>query len=270
VARVLAATAVVAILLLVVLWTVQRRLIYFPSPGPVPSAGQVLPGGRDVTLRTIDGLHLGAWHVPPSDGASGVTVLVSNGNGGDRSLRAPLARALADDGLGVLLYDYRGYGGNPGEPSEEGLARDVRAARSYLVEEAGVEPERLLYLGESLGAAVVTELAAEHPPAGLVLRSPFVDLTSVGRVHYPYLPVALLLRDRFPLVEHLRNVRAPVVVVYGSADTIVPASQSRQVAAAAPALAGSVEVEGADHNDLALLDGRPLVDAVVALARQVS
>ena len=77
-----------------------------------------------------------------------------------------------------LLFHYRGYGGNPGSPSEEGLARDVLAARAYVVEEAGVPAVRLLYFGESLGAAVVTELAVEHPPAGLLLRSPFVDLAS--------------------------------------------------------------------------------------------
>ncbi|MGH2202153.1 hypothetical protein ACQ1ZM_15430, partial [Enterococcus faecalis] len=84
-------------------------------------------------------------------------------------------------------------------PSEEGLARDVRAARDFLLGDAGVPECRLLYLGESLGAAVVTELAAEHPPAGLVLRSPFVDLPSVAAVHYPFLPVRALLRDRFPV-----------------------------------------------------------------------
>ena len=91
------------------------------------------------------------------------------------------------EGFGVLLFDYRGYGGNPGSPTESGLALDVRAAFRFLVEEAGVPPQRLLYYGESLGAAVVTELATEHPPAGLLLRSPFVDLAAVGQVHYPFL-----------------------------------------------------------------------------------
>ena len=268
-ARVLAVVVATAILLLMVLWALQRQLIYFPSHGPVPAAAQALDRGRDVTLRTSDGLTLGAWYVPARR-AGEATVLVANGNGGDRSLRAPLARALSGHGIGVLLFDYRGYAGNPGSPSEEGLALDVRAARDHLVEEAGVPPDRLLYLGESLGAAVVTELAAEHPPAGMVLRSPFVSLASVGRVHYPYLPVGLLLRDRYPLVEHLRGMQAPVVVVYGTEDEIVPAEQSRAVAEAAPHLVRAVAVEGARHNDLALLTGRPLVDAVVVLARRVT
>jgi pimeloyl-ACP methyl ester carboxylesterase len=169
----------------------------------------------------------------------------------------------------VLLFDYRGYGGNPGSPSEEGLARDVRAAHRFLVQEAGVPPERLLYYGESLGAAVVTELASEHPPAGLVLRSPFVDLASVGAVHYPFLPVRTLLRDRFPLTSYLVDVRVPVTVVYGSEDSIVPPDQSRAVAESAPRLRELVEVAGADHNDLDLLAGDQLIDAVADLAEHV-
>jgi pimeloyl-ACP methyl ester carboxylesterase len=198
-----------------------------------------------------------------------VAVLVANGNAGNRSLRAPLARALASAGLAVLLFDYRGYGGNPGRPSEQGLAHDVRMAHRFLVEEAEVAPTSLLYYGESLGAAVVTELASEHPPAGLVLRSPFVDLAAVGRVHYPFLPVRTLLRDRYPLADHLARVQVPTTVVYGSRDSIVPPAQSRAVAAMAAGETSVVEIAGADHNDPALLDGEKLIEAVVELAERV-
>jgi hypothetical protein len=180
-----------------------------------------------------------------------------------------LARALASAGLAVLLFDYRGYGGNPGRPSEQGLARDVRAAHRFLIEEAEVAPARLLYYGESLGSAVVTELATEHPPAGLVLRSPFVDLASVGRVHYPFLPVRALLHDRYPLADQLAGVRVPTTVVYGSRDSIVPPAQSRAVAAVAAGETRVVEIVGADHNDLVLLEGEKLIDAVVELAERV-
>ena len=198
--------------------------------------------------------------------ADAPAVLVANGNGGHRGLREPLARELVDAGLSVLLFDYRGYAGNPGSPSEEGLALDVRAARSFLVEDAAVRPDRLVYLGESLGAAVVTELAVEHPPAGLVLRSPFADLPSVAAVHYPFLPVRALLRDRYPVAERIAGVRVPTTVVYGTADTIVPPAQSRRVTDAAAQLHRRVEVPGADHNDRVLLDGDALVQAVVELA----
>jgi uncharacterized protein len=266
--RLVRAGLVVAVVLAVLtglLWGLQRRLVYFPDDGPVPAAAAVLPGARDVVLETSDGLRLGAWFLPGRD-AEAPAVLVANGNGGHRGLRAPLAAALAGRGLAVLLFDYRGYGGNPGSPSEEGLARDVRAARAHLLENAGVPPGRLLYFGESLGAAVVTELATEHPPAGLVLRSPFVDLAAVGAAHYPFLPVRALLRDRYPVAERVAAIRVPTTVVLGGADSIVPPAQSRAVATAAAGLHRLVEVPGADHNDRVLLDGDALVDAVVELA----
>jgi fermentation-respiration switch protein FrsA (DUF1100 family) len=248
------------------LWAFQRSLIYLPDAGPAQPVAAVLPGARDVVLRTEDGLDLAAWYLPA--GADAPAVLVANGNAGSRELRAPLARALHDAGLSVLLFDYRGYGGNAGNPSEQGLALDVRAARAYLVDEAAVPADRLLYFGESLGAAVVTELATEHPPAALVLRSPFVDLAAVAAVHYPFLPVRALLRDRFPLAEQLARVSIPTTVVLGDADTIVPPEQSRAVADAAKQLHRLVEVPRADHNDAVLLDGDAVVDAVVDLGGQ--
>jgi hypothetical protein len=252
-----------------VLVGLQRRLIYFPFSGQVPPAEAVIVGAREVTLRTVDGLALGAWLVEASEPDRGVAVLVANGNAGNRSLRAPLARALASAGQAVLLFDYRGYGGNPGRPSEQGLALDVRAAHRFLIEEAEGAPARLLYYGESLGSAVVTELATEHPPAGLVLRSPFVDLAAVGRVHYPFLPVRTLLRDRYPLADQLARVNVPTTVVYGSRDSIVPPEQSRAVAAVAGGETRVVEIAGADHNDPALLDGQKLIQAVVELAERI-
>jgi pimeloyl-ACP methyl ester carboxylesterase len=112
----------------------------------------------------------------------------------------------------------------------------------------------------------VAELAVDHPPAALVLRSPFVDLAAVGQRHYPFLPVRALLRDRFPTAEHVARVAAPVTVIWGSADSMVPAEQSRAVAAAGHAR--TVEVKGADHNDGVLLDGDQLVNAVVARVPQ--
>lgn len=252
--------------MLVVVWTWQRRLIYFPATAPVAPASTVITDAQDVRLRTSDGLILGAWFVPAREPTRDVTVLVANGNAGDRSLRAPLARALAACGMGVLLFDYRGFGGNPGQPSEEGLARDARAAYQFLTEVTGIAADRLLYYGESLGAAVITELATEYPPAGMVLRSPFTDLASLGQMHYPFLPVKMLLRDRYPLTEQLMSVTVPVTVVYGSDDSIVPPSHSRAVAETAPRLQQLVEVAGADHNSPALLDGAVLINAVVDLA----
>jgi fermentation-respiration switch protein FrsA (DUF1100 family) len=246
-------------------WAFQRRLIYLPDSSPVPPAATVLPGASDVVIRTADGLDLGAWYMPAPARSCRPTVLVASGNAGNRQSRAPLAKALADSGFGVLLVDYRGYGGNPGSPSEAGLALDVRAALNFL-NRAGIVDRELIYFGESLGAAVVTELALEHPPAGLLLRSPFTELAAVGQEHYPVLPVRLLLRDRFPVLHSIARVTAPTTVVYGTSDNVVPAEQSRAVADAAGGPTDVVVVQGADHNDRVLLDGRVLIDAVVALA----
>ena len=264
--RVVGGVVAGVVALVALLWVFQRELIYLPGPGPVAPAASVVDGGRDVELRTDDGLRLGGWLLPPPGGDRGVAVLVAHGNGGDRSLLAPLARSLTARGLTVLLFDYRGYGGNPGSPTESGLALDVRAAQRYLAREAGVPAHRQVYLGESLGSAVATELATEFAPGALVLRSPFVDLASAGERAYPFLPVRLLLKDRYPLAEQIARVRAPVTVVYGTADRTVPPEQSLAVAERAGPAARVVAVEGADHNDPVLVDGDVLVDAVLAAA----
>lgn len=248
----------VVALVLALVWIFQRRLIYLPDTTPVA----VPPGVEDVRLRTADGLELGAWFVRPAQPAR-ATVLVAGGNGGNRAGRAPLAAKLAQAGLAVLLLDYRGYGGNPGDPDEAGLALDARAAYRFLVDDRRVPPERILFYGESLGCAVVAELALEHPPAGLLLRSPFTDLASVGADSYPFLPVRLLLRDRFPVRDEVARLRVPTVVVLGGRDSIVSPAQSREVAAAASARL--VEVPAADHNDPVLLEGPEVIDAVLSL-----
>src|SRR5215212_4641475 len=216
----------VAVILLVlgvgVLAVLQRQLIYFPDSRTVPPATSLVPGARDVTLATSDGLALAAWFVPADPAADlGIAVLIAPGNGGNRSDRIGLATELSRRGLSVLLVDYRGYGGNPGSPSEDGLARDADAAVRALTD-LGYPPRRTIYYGESLGGGVVAALQSRQPPAALVLRSPFTELADVGAHHYPWLPVRLLLRDRFPVVAHLRDSEVPVTVVYGARDSVVP------------------------------------------------
>jgi hypothetical protein len=247
---------------LALLWSQQRRLIYFPTPGPVPSAGQLLPGGRDVVLDTDDGIRLGAWYLPAPGGQRGPAVLICNGNAGDRSMRAQLAAALSRMGLSVLLFDYRGYGGNPGSPSEDGLAADARAAQAWLAAQPEVDPDRIVYFGESLGAAVAIGLAVERSPAALVLRSPFTSLADVGRVHYPWLPVGWLLIDRYPSIDRIGSIAAPLLVIAGDRDDIVPEALSRRLYDAAPDPKRYLAVPGAGHNDAELIDGRRMLDEV--------
>lgn len=251
------------------LWALQRHLIYFPDPTPVPSAAAVIEGARDVTLRTADGLTLGAWFVPADPrGDTGMAVLLAPGNGGNRVGRAGLAEELRRRGLAVLVLDYRGYGGNPGSPSEEGLAADADAAADALAE-LGYDPRHTIYFGESLGSAVVSALQARRPPAAMVLRSPFTDLADVGRHHYPWLPVRALIRDRFPVVDHLVTSDVPVTVIYGQRDSVVPHGLSARVADQAPALAERVVLGEADHNDPVMFGPR-VAAAVQRLAREVT
>ena len=254
-AVVVAIVALVASGLLALVWSQQRRLIYFPSPGPVPSAATVLPDGQDVVLETDDGIRLGAWYFPVPGG--GPAVLVCNGNGGDRSGRIDLAAALNRIGLSVLLFDYRGYGGNPGKPSEDGTAADARAAQAWLAAQPDVE--KILYFGESLGGAVAVGLAVDTPPAGLILRSPFTSLPDVGAMHYPWLPVRWLLTDRYPSIDRISSVHVPVLVIAGDRDDIVPESLSRRLYEAANEPKQYAMVPGAGHNDPELVAGQQMV-----------
>jgi uncharacterized protein len=269
VAQVVLTVAVVLLAALALLWSQQRRLIYLPAPRAVPAAAALLPGAEEVSFPTEDGLRLDGWFLPAAAAGRGPAVLVCNGNAGNRSLRAPLAAALARAGLAVLLFDYRGYAANPGRPTEPGLAADARAAAAYLAGRPEVDPARLVYFGESLGAAVALRLATERPPAALVLRSPFWSLAEVGRVHYPWLPVSLLLADRYDAAQRVGRLAAPLLVVAGERDRIVPAAHSRRLFDAAPQPKRFVLLAGADHNDLDLLAGPRLLDEVTAFLRGV-
>jgi len=263
--KILLTVFVVTGLLIGTLTLFQRKMIYLSGSGQMPPAADVLPGASEWQLQTEDGLELAAWFVAAeSPRPDGMTVLVAPGNAGNRADRAPLARALGDAGFDVLLVDYRGYGGNPGSPTETGLGLDVRAGYDALRRQ-DVPADRILLFGESLGAAVMTALALEAPAAGLVLRSPFVDLASVAADAYPFLPVRWLLWDDYPLLDQIGRVRIPVTVVYGTADSIVDPQQSVRVAEAAPVSAGTFTVVGADHNDSALGYGRQVIAAVRAV-----
>ena len=250
------------------LWALQRHLVFFPDATPVPPAGDVIVDAREVTLHTADGLELGAWFVPASGPVdTGMAVLVAPGNGGNRAGRAGLAQELSIRGLAVLLMDYRGYGGNPGSPSEEGLAADADAAVEAL-RTLGYPTRRTIYFGESLGSGVVASLQARHPPAGIALRSPFTELADVGAYHYGWLPVRAVLRDRFAVVEHIAASDVPVTIIYGDRDSVVPPVLSSRTADLAPSLVERVVIAGADHNDPVMFGPR-VAEAVARLAREV-
>ena len=254
---------VIVISVVALVWAVQRRLIYFPF-GRVPTPDEVgLTDVEPVQFATADGITLNGWFLPSRRLPAGFTVLVFNGNAGNRAYRAPLAAALRAHGLAVLLFDYRGFGENRGAPTEAGLIADARTARAYLLGRGDVDSTRMVYFGESLGSALAVDLAAEHPPAAVILRSPFTSLTEVGQNHYPILPVRWLLRDRFASIARIPQVRCPLLVIAGEADRIVPLEQSRRLYDAARTAKTFVVVPGADHNDDELLAGKEMMEAVV-------
>ena len=247
---------------LVLIWTQQRRFMYFPF-GPVPDAHSLgLRGVERIAFQTSDNLTLAGWFIMPA-ATPRCTVIVFNGNAGNRAYRAPLARALVARGVAVFLFDYRGYGGNPGVPTEAGLKTDARAARDYVMRRPDVNSSRVVYFGESLGAAVAAELAADQRPAALILRSPFTSAADVARVHYGMPGIRWLLRDQFATIALIGRIRAPMLVVAGDRDRIVPAGQSRRLFEAAGEPKTLLVIPGADHNDDSLQDGRQLIDASI-------
>lgn len=251
-------------------WLGQRHLVYFPDRSDPGALAQAAPGvdGEDVRLRTADGLELDAWLLHPTAADRDVAVLYLPGNGGNRAGRIDVGRALAAEGMTVLLLDYRGFGGNPGVPSEDGLVADAQAGAAYL-RSAGFGPERTLYVGESIGTGVSARLAVSDPPAGIVLRSPFTSLADVAAAHYPRVLVDLLLRDRFESARHLAGSQVPVVILSGDADDIVPASLSASLAEEVGNLRRVVVLPGVGHND-AVWFGPFLAEEVSALADGVT
>lgn len=265
-ASVVFAAAVAALLLVV--WALQRKLIYFPS-GVAPSPAAVgLPSAVPVTFPTEDGLMLNGWFVRPAS-TPWFTVIVFNGNAGSRAMRASLADAFVRGGIAIVLFDYRGYGGNSGVPSEGGLTVDARAVRRYIVGRADVDPARVAYFGESLGSAVAVTLAAEFPPAAMVLRSPFASLAEVAAFHYPFLPVRWLLRDRYASIEVIARIPTPLLVIAGESDRIIPLAHSRRLFDAASQPKMLRVIKGADHNDAALNDGPEMMQVVIEFLRRV-
>jgi hypothetical protein len=267
----------------------QRSLIYFPEREQrIEPRDAGLPTGqvRTITVRADDGLELRGWHVL-ADGRRAADaeqcdrelamgrqlVLFFSGNAANRAYRVDEFGILTGLGLDVFLVDYRGYGDNAGAPSESLLAADARAVWDYATRTRCVASSRILLYGESLGGAVAVQLAADvcqagTPPSGLMLRSTFSSLVDVGTYHYPWLPVRMVLVDRFAAVEQIPRVTCPILQIHGTRDTIIPLHLGRRLFDAAPAASASgvpkrfVELPKADHNDVTLVAPAELAAAI--------
>ena len=243
---VLAAIGLVGFVLVVV---AQRHLLYLPSERVADAPHDV--SSEPFRVRTQDGLTLDGTFVP-ADGEAVGTVIVFNGNAGNRGDRYHIAAEFNDAGYNTVLFDYRGYGGNPGRPSEDGLVADGLAVVAHVDGRPDVDTERIVYFGESLGTGVAVAVADIAPPAVLVLRSPYTSLPDavVAAVRFPL--IRPFIWDEFPTRSTISDMPVPVVVIAGSADATIPLSQSKAVFEAAVGDKLMVVIDGAGHNDRAI------------------
>lgn len=226
----------------------QRNLQYVPERGAIVPADWGLPDFRTVTVTTADGVGIDLWHAP-ADGLTKPTVVLFHGNGGHMGHRADKALALRRAGYGVLLAGYRGYGPNAGSPTEQGLYADGRAALDFLVRE-GVSGQRVVLYGESLGSGIAVQLATERRVGAVILEAPFTSIPDAAAIHYPWLPVRGLIKDRYDSLSRIADIRAPLLIVHGEQDRVVPIRLGCALFAKAAEPKVGVWVPGAGHNDL--------------------
>ena len=244
----LAITSVYTLVVLVA-YLAQRKLLYFPLPERVAPADAGLPDVEERIVEAPDGARIVTWYGRAAPGQP--TILYFHGNGGNLALRAERIRRYLDAGQGILMMSYRGYSGSTGVPTEAANVADARLAYELLVAE-GIAPTNIIVYGESLGTGIAARIAAERPIGGLILDSPFTSAADVGSRHYPMLPVGLLMKDRYEVLPYVTAVRAPVLVVHGELDQVVPFEMGKQVFAAANEPKKLVTFPLAGHNNHSL------------------
>src|SRR5205085_3803756 len=224
----------------------QRSLMYFPERVRTAPAAAGFPQAQEVMLDTADGERVIAWHVAPRGDRP--IVLYFHGNGGSLAYRVDRFQRLVADGVGVLALSYRGYGGSTGTPTEAGLIEDARAAYADAAER--YPAERIALWGESLGSGIAIALAAERPVGKLILDAPFTSAVDIAAALYRFLPVRLLMRDTFRSDRRIAHVKAPVLILHGEADRVVPIAYGERLYAMIPGKKQMVRFPGGDHVDL--------------------
>jgi fermentation-respiration switch protein FrsA (DUF1100 family) len=225
----------------------QRQLLYHPDIKQVDPATLGITGAEVTSIKTPDGEKLVAWYAPAPAGRP--TVLFLHGNAGSIAERPLRFQYYRKAGFGVLYLSWRGYGGSTGQPSERGLMIDANAAYDWLMAK-GVSPGSLVIVGESLGTGVAVQLAASRPVAALALEAPYTSMVDVARYHYGWLPVDLLLRDRFESLDAITKVHAPLLIVHGDADPVVPFALGKRLFEAAVEPKRFVAVPGGTHGSI--------------------
>jgi len=237
----------------------QARLVFHPARGLATNPGELGYAYEDVMLTTADGVRIHGWHV--TQAGARFTVLFLHGNAGTIADRPRTLARLHELGANVLAIDYRGYGNSEGSPDENGTYADASAAWTYLTETQGIAPADIVIYGRSLGGAVALELATRVVPRALIVESTFSSLADMAREHYPYLPTGLLLRFKYPNLDHIRRVRAPILVAHSDADALIPIAQAERLFAAAPEPKQFYRLRGG-HNEGFVLAGQAYYDTL--------
>lgn len=252
------------LLLALAMFGCQRSFLYFPDTSRPDPRGAGVEGLATVRLESEPGLEVEHWYRPPA-ADDGPVLVVFHGNAGHIGHRVSKFRAFLDAGIGLFLAEYRGYGGNAGRPDEAGLTADARAVMSYLAGE-GIAADRLILFGESLGGGPAVKMAVEFPVAGLVLESPFTSVADVAQAHYWYLPARWLVLDRWDNASRIVGLGAPLLIVHGERDRVVPVRFGRRLFDIAPEPKRALIVPDAGHNDL--FDRGEVRDAVMAFVHE--
>jgi len=255
---------------LVVLWAFQER-ITFPAPrAALPDPTRVIATGERIELVMHDGTRLVGWYLPPAASSTAAlptaALLWFYGNGETIGAIWPIIRDFRPPNAALLVVDYPGYGASGGRATEAGMYEAGALAYQALASRPGVDPRRIYVYGRSLGTAVATRTAAEHPAAGLILESPFTSAREMAARTYRIFPL-FLVRLRLNNIETITRVHCPVLVFHGTADRLVPMDMGRRVAEAAPGPKEFVMIEGAGHNDTYDLGGRSYRDKLAQFVR---
>jgi fermentation-respiration switch protein FrsA (DUF1100 family) len=238
--------AVLYIGVLLLMYVVQRSMMYHPDSVQVSPVEAGFTEAEEQRLETSDGERVIVWHVAPR--GDNPVVLYLQGNGGAVRHRVDRFRALTSDGFGLVALSYRGYGGSTGSPTEAGLLLDAAAAYAFTA--ARYPASRIVVWGESLGTGVAVALAAEQPVARLILEMPFSSTADVAAARYPFIPVRLLMKDQFRSDLRIVKVTAPVLVMHGDKDDVVPIWSAEKLFALIRAPKRFVHFPGGHHGDL--------------------
>lgn len=224
----------------------QRRLMYRPDPDRVSPAVFNLPGVKERVLVAPDTAQIVTWYAPAKPGQP--TILYFHGNAGNLASRSERVRRYVARGYGVMFMSYRGYSGSTGSPSERANVADAKLAYDTLIAD-GVVPEDIIVYGESLGSGVAVQVAADNEVGGLVLDAPYTTIVDVAALAYPYLPVRPFVFDRYESVRYLPRVKAPLLVLHGENDRVIPVEMGKAVYAAANAPKEIATFPHAGHSD---------------------